>query len=479
MSGEKNVKKIRTRIAPSPTGPMHAGTARSALFNFVFARQNGGDFILRIEDTDLERSNPVFENDIRESLEWLGLKWDEFYRQSERTDIYEKYLQKMAGSKIIFWCSHSEDELTDERKAQLSRKEVMRHVCSHRNGGGAGDEKEGILRFKNDFSGDVVFDDAVRGKISFDARLLGDFSVAKDLRTPLYNFAVVIDDFEMAITHVIRGEDHISNTPKQILLQEALGFSRPIYAHLPLILGSDRSKLSKRHGAKSVLEYQKTGYLPEAMLNFLILLGWHPLSKENGKEKEIFTMDEILKEFSLSRVQKGGAIFDTDKLNWLNRKFIRTLKPAELAEKLLPFAGGNLAEKIKENPDKWLKIAVLSQERLTSLNEIGDMAETFYQEPFYSKELLFWKENQPVANIVRHLEHIRDLLSGLSAWNKKELENEVAPYAQKEGRGETLWPLRTALSGKRHSAGPFEIAEILGKVESVKRIEKAIKMLAE
>ena len=187
-------------------------------------------------------------------------------------------------------------------------------------------------------------------------------------------------------------------------------------------------------------------------------------------------MDEILKEFSLSRVQKGGAIFDTEKLNWLNRKFIRALKPAELAEKLLPFAG-NLAEKIKENPEKWLKIAVLSQERLTALNEIGDMAEIFYEEPFYPKELLFWKENQPVETIVRHLKHIRNLLSDLSLWNKKGLENEVAPYAQKEGRGETLWPLRTALSGKRHSAGPFEIAEILGQKESVKRIEKAIKML--
>src|SRR3989344_8764464 len=184
MLKEKEAKKIRTRIAPSPTGPMHAGTARSALFNFVFARQNGGDFILRIEDTDLERSDIIFENDIRESLEWLGLKWDEFYRQSERVDIYEKYLKKMADSKTIFWCSHSEDELADERKIQLSRKEVMRHICPHRNGGGAGDKKS-ILRFKNDFSGAVVFDDLVRGKTSFDVQLLGYFSVAKDLGTAL------------------------------------------------------------------------------------------------------------------------------------------------------------------------------------------------------------------------------------------------------------------------------------------------------
>ena len=454
---------------------MHAGTARSALFNFIFAKQHGGDFVLRIEDTDLERSDTIFEKDIRESLEWLGLDWDEFYRQSERADIYEKYLKNLLDAGLIFWCPHSEEDLAKERQEQMSRKEAMKHVCSHRNKTGAMDDKKGILRFKNNFSKEISFNDLVRGDISFDSGILGDFSIAKNLRTPLYNFAVVIDDREMAITHVIRGEDHISNTPKQILLQNALDFPRPLYAHLPLILGLDRSKLSKRHGAKSVLEYRKTGYLPEALLNFLILLGWHPAPDKDGREKEIFTKKEMLQEFSLNKVQKGGAVFTIDKLNWLNRTFIKNLNQADFSERLLPFTE-DLTEKINENHDKWSKVLSLTKERLTTLDEIGDMAEIFYKDPFYPKELLFWKEGQSAENIVRHLRHIHAYLSGTNSWNKKDLEDGIAEYSKKEGRGETLWPFRVALSGKRHSAGPFEIAEILGKEESVKRIEKAIKM---
>ena len=484
MSGAEDLKKeIRTRFAPSPTGPLHIGGARSALFSFVYARQHGGKFILRIEDTDLERSDPVFEKDIKDGLSWLGINWDEFYRQSERTDIYEKYLKILLEKGLIFWCLHLEAELAAEKQNQILRREASRHVCAYRDGSAGNLEKgRGILRFKNNFRGEVLFDDLIRGEIGFDGGILGDFSVAKDLKTPLYNFAVVIDDYEMAISHVIRGEDHISNTPKQILLQEAMGFTRPQYAHLPLILGQDRSKLSKRHGAASVLEYQKSGHLPEAMINFMILLGWHP-----ADEKEIFTMEEILNEFSLDRVQKGGAVFNTEKLGWFNREYIKKLKDEEIAKRLENFAA-DFSKEIKSNPEKWLKISALARGRLTTLNEIGELAEIFYKEPYYQKEQLFpppkkseaaqiRKENMAVENIARHLKYIQKYLLKSSKCGVGDLESKIMPYAEKEGRGDVLWPFRVALSGKRFSPGPFEMAEILGKEESLKRVIKALKTL--
>lgn len=470
---KKNKIKIRTRIAPSPTGPLHLGTARSALFNFIYARQNGGDFILRIEDTDLERSDPVFEKNIIDGLNWLGINWDEFYRQSERLDIYEKYLKILLESGLVFRCLHSEDELASEKQEQILKKEAFRHVCEFRDGSAnKSEQKIGILRFKNDSEGEIVFDDLIRGRISFDGRILGDFSVAKNLRTPLYNFAVVVDDYEMEISHVIRGEDHISNTPKQILLQRALEFTEPFYAHLPLILGPDRSKLSKRHGATSILEYQKSGYLPEAMINFMILLGWHP-----ADEKETFDADEILKNFSLDRVQKGGAVFGAEKLGWFNREYIKKTSNKDLAEKLEVFANG-FAGEIKANPEKWIKISALARGRITTLNEIGELAEIFYKEPYYSKDLLFWKENSSAKDIVRHLEHINETLKKSSKFAKKDLEGVIMPYADKNGRGDVLWPFRTALSGLRFSPGPFEMTEILGKEESLKRITKALKLFS-
>ena len=470
MSG--NGAKIRVRIAPSPTGPLHLGTARSAFFNFVYAKQNGGEFILRIEDTDIKRSDPIFEKDITDGLSWLGIKWDEFYRQSDRLDIYEKYLKKLLDSSFIFWCPHSEEELSAERHEQMGRKTSPAHRCDFRDGSSGPECGKSILRFKNDFDGDIFFDDLIRGSIAFAGKILGDFSVAKDLRTPLYNLAVVVDDYETAITHVIRGEDHISNTPKQILLQNALGFSRPKYAHLPLILGTDRSKLSKRHGAASVLEYQKSGYLPEAMINFMILLGWH-----SADENEILGMPEIMKNFSLDRVQKGGAVFNLDKLKWLNGEYIKKLEKEDLASRLKDFVP-EFCEEIAGDPKKWLKISEVLRERLVTLGEAGEMAEYFYKEPYYSKELLSWKESQTAEDILRHLKYTKEVLEKLPDFKPKELEGVLMPYAEKEGRGEVLWPFRTALSGRRASAGPFEIAGVLGKEETIKRLQKAIEILS-
>ena len=320
-------QEIRVRIAPSPTGPLHLGTARTALFNYLFAKKNKGKFILRIEDTDIERSDEKYEKDIIENLKWLGLEWDEeIYRQSQRTAIYQKYIEKLLDSGQAFWCDHTKEELEKEKKEQMKKKEAPRHICNRK-----GKAKEGIIRFHCPDK-KIVFNDLIRGKLEFDGGLLGDISIAKDKNIPLYNFAAAIDDVEMKISHVIRGEDHISNTPKQILIQEALGLTPPQFAHLPLILGQDKSKLSKRHGAVSIGWYKKEGYLPEAMINFMVLLGWNP-----GTEKEIFSLKKLIKEFSLERVQKGGAIFNLERLNWINGQYIRQMDLDKLTKKCLVY----------------------------------------------------------------------------------------------------------------------------------------------
>ncbi len=275
-----NKENVIVRMAPSPTGKLHIGTARTALYNFLYARQNRGKFILRIEDTDKERSQKEFDTDIIESLNWLGLEYDELYRQSERVAIHESYIKKMLDKNSVY------------------------------------ESDDGVIRFKNP-NKKIKFNDLIRGEIEFDTTDLGDFVIAKSLNEPLYHLAVVVDDYESKITHIIRGEDHISNTPRQILIQEAIGAERPLYAHLPLILASDRSKLSKRkHGESVSLDYyRQKGYLPSAVVNYLALLGWNP-----GTDQEIFTLDELIKTFDLRKVHKGGAIFDEKKLAWVNRK---------------------------------------------------------------------------------------------------------------------------------------------------------------
>ena len=335
-------KDIRVRFAPSPTGLFHIGSARSTLFNFLFAKTNGGKFILRIEDTDQERSKPEYEKDILESIKWLGLNWDEFYRQSERLKLYAGYIKKLLLNGSAFYCFHSKEFLENEYEEQIKTKKNPAHHCEFRKLPIKDvvyrlNKESGIIRFKTPLDFEISFTDLIRGKISFNSDTLGgDFSLAKvesPLKfTPVYNLAVVIDDYEMKISHVIRGEEHISNTPKQILIQRELNLTTPEYAHLPLILAPDRSKLSKRHGAASVMEYREMGYLPETLVNFLALLGWNP-----GSEKEIFTLAELIKKFDLGKVQKGGAIFNTEKLDWLNGHYIRSMPIDELTKKIIPF----------------------------------------------------------------------------------------------------------------------------------------------
>ncbi len=333
---------------------------------------------MRIEDTDLERSDKKFEEDIIQNLKWLGLNWDEFYRQTERTEIYQKHSRQLLEEGSAFYCSHSEEELKKEREKQMASNLAPRHICGDR------DKKleSGIIRLKNDRKGEIFFEDIIRGKISFAAESLGDFSLAKNISVPLYNFAVAIDDEDMRISHVIRGEDHISNTPKQMLIQEALGFRTPLYAHLPLILDKNRAKLSKRAGAESIREYKEMGYLPEAVVNFLILCGWHPQD-----DREIFSLEEVIPLFSLEREQKGGAVFGVEKLNWINREHIKTKGTEELVSTLKNYI-----------PEVWLnsgldfgKITLLALERISRFADAAEEIKFFFKLPNYPKEMLFWK----------------------------------------------------------------------------------------
>jgi len=527
MTKEENFKfvhpgEIRTRIAPSPTGFLHIGTARTALFNFLFAKKHKGTFILRIEDTDPVRSKKEFEKDIVENLKWLGITPDEGpdiggeygpYRQSERREIYKKYLEKLLEEEKAYFCFCSPEDIEAERQYQMSIGEPPRYsgkcarlpketVKKYLKEG-----KKAVIRFKIPAE-EVVFEDLIRGKIEFDSKLIGDIVIARDLYSPLYNFACVVDDYELKISHVIRGEEHIPNTPKQILLQEALGFPHPKYAHLPLILGPDRRKLSKRHGAVSLSYYQKEGYLPEAMINFMAFLGWNP-----GTEREIFSLPSLIKEFSIERIQKGPAMFNIKRLDYLNGFYIRQKSIERLTELCLPhLIEAGLIEPKKGNPeplklplkeatqfkiketgeeisiDTIQKIISLYQERLKKLSEITELTDFFFKEKLeYDKELLRWK-NMTNEEVNIALDTLRKLLYKLdeTEFNKENLEKilltEAEKFAEninrpKMDRGYLLWPLRVALTGKRASAGPFEIAEILGKKKVLERIEKARKLM--
>ncbi len=469
---------IRTRIAPSPTGHLHIGTARTALFNYLFAKKQGGHFVVRIEDTDLERSDEKYETDIFDGLKWLGIEADESpvrggdfapYRQSQRLETYERFLQKLLRERRAFHCPHSERELEDEKKKQLDGKEPPRHICSARDR----QLQSGIIRLKNERTAPIIFSDLIRGEISFDPELLGDFSLAKDLRTPLYNFAVVIDDHEMQISHVIRGEDHIPNTPKQLLLWAALWPDEPppAYAHLPLILGPDRAKLSKRHGATAIREFRDAGYLPEALVNFMALLGWNP-----GGKQEIFSRQELINAFSLEQVQKSGAIFNIEKLDWMNGEYIRKKSVPELTELCRLHLADFLQTPNSKSqfPNEYVQqVVALEQPRMKTLADIR-AAEFFFRLPDYPPLLLSW-EHMSLDAVRGELNRATGLIDKIpeSEFTKKNLETGFLQEIGKGSKGELLWPLRVALSGKEASPGPFEIMELLGKVETLGRIQEA------
>lgn len=438
-------ENIRVRMPPSPTGLMHIGTARTALFNYLFSKKQGGTFVFRIEDTDRERSKPEYEKDIMDMFAWLGLSYDEFYRQSDRTDIHKKALQKLIDSGHAYI---SKEEATVDEEGKALRGEV--------------------IRFKNPNT-TITFTDMVRGDVTFDTTELKDFVIAKSLEEPLYHLAVVVDDIEMGITHVIRGEDHISNTPRQILIIEALGGTRPTYAHLPLVLAPDRSKLSKRkHGEiVSVSHYKSLGYLPEALVNFFAFLGWNP-----GTDQEIFSLSELIDSFDISKVQKGGAVFNSEKLNWINAQYIKALTDTNFVIHARQFLSSAYENRDITPLIPILKERIVKFSDLKTLEEAGEI-EYFFSEPTYDPTILVWKKGTP-EKTKTYLQELEKLVAALpETFTADEAKAALFPYAEANGKGEVLWPLRVALSGKEKSPDPFTLVALLGKDAAIKRIRTA------
>lgn len=458
-------KKVVTRFAPSPTGLFHSGSYRTAIFSYLYAKKHGGEFILRIEDTDKERSKKEHEENIIESLAWLHMSYDRFYRQSENAPRHKEILEKLIA----------------EDKAYISKEAAK---------DGSGVIKE-IVRFRNR-NRVVSFVDAIRGEIKMDTTDLGDFVIAKNLNEPLFHLAVVVDDADEGVTHIIRGEDHISNTPRQILLFEALGFEVPTYAHLPLVLGEDRTKLSKRKGAQPLTFYRDQGYLPGAMLNFIAMIGFN-----DGTEKEIFTMDELVQAFDLEKVQKGSAMFNPVKLDWLNKEHIKLLSDADFKSQVLAYMSDEL--KSSENFDARIDAVLPTiKERISKFGDIREMEaageiQYFFTDPSYDSALLLCaekqrkgKEGMTVKDLAPIYEKLKEIISGIndsifakSPASPDSIKESIWPFAEEQGRGLVLWALRTALSGKERSPDPFSLVSIFGKEETVRRIDIALRKLNE
>jgi glutamyl-tRNA synthetase len=435
---------VRVRIAPSPTGFMHIGLARTALFNYAFAQKHGGTFLLRIEDTDRERSTKESEEDIIEGFSWLGISWAETpLRQSERTEIYKAYLQKMI----------------DAGTAYISKEE-----------GGEGKRSE-VIRFKNPHKV-ITFTDLIRGEVSIDTTDLGDFVIAKDLETPLYHLAVVVDDFESQITHIIRGDDGIANTPRQILIQEAIGAPRPIYAHVPLIVASDRSKLSKRHGAHALRDFRMRGYTKEAVINFIALLGWHPEG-----DVELFSLSQFIEKFSIERVGKSAAVFDIQKLNWMNREYLR--KDPHITELLAPHIPSTIIQSSLLQSVILERIFIL--EDVVNLFTPGEELSFLVTPPTHTAELLTEKKSLPSPEIIaKHISFASDAFEAISSENftPEIIKEALWGYASTEGRGAVLWAVRTALTGREKSPDPFTAAALLGKEKAVDYLKSARAILS-
>lgn len=475
---------VRTRFAPSPTGALHIGGARTALFNYLFAKRNGGQFILRIEDTDVARSDKGFEPTIVEGLRWLGLTWDEGpdcggsfgpYRQSERLDVYERHFSALLDAGKIYPCFCTPEELKSERAGQEQRGEPpvysgkCRDLTKTERVARQVEGRKPVYRFRTE-PDMVAFTDLIRGPIAFATASFGDFSVAKGPREPLYNFAVVIDDATMAISHVIRGEEHLSNTPKQILLLQALGLPLPQYAHVPLLLGENKKKLSKRDADTALLDYRDHGYLPEAMLTFLALLGWNPKD-----EREVFSLQQLIAAFGLEGVQKSGAVFDVKKLASINGRMLRAMP----VEDLIAHAGTSL-ERVGERFGEKLPDAVsLVQDRVTTLNDIAPSLGFLVEVPAYDASLLVPKKGS-VERTKAALHLLAALLRSYGgAVTEKALEEAVQAMLVKEGfsNAEALWPFRIAVTGQQNSPPGLAVVAVLGLEETLRRIEAADKKL--
>ncbi|HEY4516463.1 MAG TPA: glutamate--tRNA ligase family protein [Candidatus Paceibacterota bacterium] len=452
MIADTEIKSPRVRFPPSPTGYCHVGTARMALLNYLFAKKNHGAIIMRIEDTDRERSTKEYEEDIIESLHWLGLSWDEFFRQSERTEAHALAISKLLDANMAY--------ISREPSKKEPRKSVE------------------VVRLRNPGT-TITFHDFVRGDITVDTSDLGDFVIARSVRDPLYHLAVVVDDADMRISHIIRGEDHISNTPRQILIQEALGYARPVYAHYPLSVATDRSKLSKRRGDVAVRDFRAKGFLPAAILNYLAILGWTPPS-----QSEFLSFDQMITEFDLSGIHKSAAAFDTEKLRWYNRHYLHEMKADDFASGALQVLEKAIGERsLSWNGAVGKALVPLIHERIYVWDDLRELVSSgeldlFFADPSLQPTLIPDKKSTP-AEAVRHLQHTFAVCKAVDAvkWTEEGIKSALWEYATAEGRGAVLWPLRYALSGRDKSPDPFAISAIIGKEATLRRVTSAITAL--
>lgn len=481
------MNKPKVRFAPSPTGPLHIGGARSALFNYLFAAHQDGQFVVRIEDTDLERSRREYEDEIIESLRWLGISWSEGmieggengpYRQTERLEIYHKYIQQLLDQGDAYYCFCTQEELEEERHAQLASGEMQRYSgkCSKLSNQEVKERfAAGLkpsIRFRVPEHKTYVVEDLVRGTVSFESDNSGDFIIAKSDGIPVYNFAVVIDDVLMGITHVIRAEEHLSNTPRQLMLYDAFNFTRPEFAHISLILGSDRQKMSKRHGATSLVQYRNMGYLPEALFNFLALLGWSPEG-----EQEILSQEEIIKAFTLDRVAKSPAVFDMDKLNWVNQQYLKKKSTPELAMMLMPYLKSSeyAADVDKLDDYRYGLLVDAVRDHLVCLSEVTQYVDVFFRDAVYEEEALQALSGESVLTV---LETFRDELPHFA--EPEEIKAFIKSIVKKLKLKpkDVFMPLRSALSGQTHGPELPYLISIWGREEALDRINKAIVKLS-
>lgn len=484
------MSEVRVRFAPSPTGYLHIGGARTALFNWLFARKMGGKLILRIEDTDTERLKEDSVSQILTSLKWLGLNWDEGpeaggecgpYYQSERRELYSKYAQQLLDEGKAYYCFCTPADLEAEREKQRAAKQPFRYARTCRNldpeiakaRAAAGEPYS--VRIKIPTEGSITVHDLIHGDVTFNMDQFDDFVIVKSNGMPTYNFAVVVDDHLMGMTHVLRAEEHLSNTPKQLLIYEALGFEPPKFGHMPMILAPDRSKLSKRHGATSVEEFRAQGYLPEAIINYLTLLGWGP-----GDEREIFTLEETVKLFELEQMSKKAAVYDTKKLTWMNGQYLSELP----LEKILPEAetffikdGLVTKEWLAENKEYFAKLVDTVRVRVKTLQEVADASAYFFKDVEAYDEKGVAKHFKPEAaelleKCIAALEadEVFDLTSTEAIYNKIAADNGLA-------LGKVIHPTRLALTGRTVSPGMFDVMVLLGKEKTLARMRKAVEYI--
>jgi glutamyl-tRNA synthetase len=465
------MSEVRVRFAPSPTGFLHIGGVRTALFNWLFARQQQGTFILRIEDTDQSRSTDESIQAIIEGMKWVGLDWDEGpFRQTDRMELYRSHAMKLFDTGQAYWCVCKAEELEARRKEAEAKGLSPRYDGRCRNAQITNPPADAALRFKAPQEGQIVVDDLIKGKIIFDNSAADDLIVLRSNGYPTYNFSVVVDDALMGITHVVRGDDHLTNTPRQIPIFEALGFAVPRFGHLPMILGSDKTRLSKRHGATSIMAYKDMGYLPEAMVNYLVRLGW------SHGDQELFTRQELIEKFSWNHVQTSAAVFNPDKLLWMNAEYIKASPPNEVAKALVPLLEqAGLKQEVAVVSDEWLaQLVVLVKERAKTLVEMVEWVKPYFGqvaplEEEAAKKFLTLAMAPLLQKLVTRFETF-------PSFSKQTWEESFKQLVEVEGikMGALAQPVRVALTGRTASPGLFEVMEVLGRERTLLRLRNGI-----